>query len=1024
MAASSATSQAANPPAPYSQAAQKAMNEGEKRWRRTCSKRIEDKDTGFLVKPMIEDSMVLNYKQRLTTVEELHQVGKTVEHVFTENRRARQKAGENNGESQTLQDAEDEGDNMECGSGERDPTTTSLRKRKGTASGTEEDTQVEQPGKRAQEGSTTHETHGSQTPKLSQQQSRGEGSSPEGESMETSQEETPTASQSSARGVGQRPMRGRENRTGEEIKQAEEDQGEDQGDEGGCTAGRYILSCDAAVRGAKYVARFASPAGAGACVAAGDTTRLHEETGALSAAAVAPWSGAARANISVADLDPADGVATIVAGSQAGVVVAEALVLGALCSAPAAFVSGGISPSAGALNSAPALFAGGGRGPFAVAGPLPDLGRADAGSIAVGVVVDECPAADCDERAAVLGADDGVTASEIHEVPCHQLEVVVGAVRSPHRVPLLACGFCGSGGGPIRSRVCVSAGGSVWSSVWGVSEEGPVWSPVWSAAADTFTSDTGWFIAGMMPTLVDPSFVHDRKSAFTSQVQSIGMGGNIHLELAIILKDFERRWTIPLSLSSPQKRSQLGFPRSKGTPLTNSRHSTPRHLLSWRSMAATTQRSDTLRGRADGDDSDAATVDMKSPLKDLKMEKGEGERLAQVERRMLERALAHRGSPTAAEELRHVLGSQARLQSPRAQDEESDEKPVGGKGSGWTAARLRQERKERGSRTQDVSNAARAGAVGAGSKIQRGPNPPGRGTGDDYPRGAALERSGRPIAARGTWGMRFAAARSESAESDTLTRTSNREIDPGMVSSDQEMAGGALLTGRRRGGFTLHRMVDTDVEDHEKTDSGNQASTSEEGKGNLFGRLDHFMSAKKLEAQSLFLQYDKDKDGLLDSSEIREMILHIAGRINRTEMQYFKVMIGDDAGDTASFEDLLKKVSECAKAEEASLKRALGLRTRLSELGEAFKAAVTGSRERAQDLFNTFDHNRKGFLDPENIDALAKELMPAISLESRRLLQTGLLLTAGSSSLKQKVTGLRFPELLRKLRFVEERARS
>ncbi|GBG87487.1 hypothetical protein CBR_g45546 [Chara braunii] len=53
---------------------------------------MEEKDVGYLTKPMIDDSILLDDKQHLQTMSELHKLGQTAELAFLENRREREEA--------------------------------------------------------------------------------------------------------------------------------------------------------------------------------------------------------------------------------------------------------------------------------------------------------------------------------------------------------------------------------------------------------------------------------------------------------------------------------------------------------------------------------------------------------------------------------------------------------------------------------------------------------------------------------------------------------------------------------------------------------------------------------------------------------------------------------------------------------------------------------------------------------------------------------------------------------------------
>ncbi|GBG64640.1 hypothetical protein CBR_g45694 [Chara braunii] len=109
------------------------------RWRHTGVKRMEDKETGFLIRPMLEEEVMQDVEQRLKLMSELHEVGKNAELAFLENAEARsQQQGQIRGKEERSREMEKgEGDNMDCEQGgkagtERGSTST---KRKGEARG-------------------------------------------------------------------------------------------------------------------------------------------------------------------------------------------------------------------------------------------------------------------------------------------------------------------------------------------------------------------------------------------------------------------------------------------------------------------------------------------------------------------------------------------------------------------------------------------------------------------------------------------------------------------------------------------------------------------------------------------------------------------------------------------------------------------------------------------------------------------------------------------------------------------------
>ncbi|GBG81205.1 hypothetical protein CBR_g31877 [Chara braunii] len=120
------------------------------RWRHTGAKRMEDKETGYFVKPILDDPVMQDVEQRLKLVRELHEVGRNAEFAFLENVEARAQQQEQiRGNEEGSKDMEEgRGDNMEYEDGGRSETEgrDTATKRKGDSRGEE--------GSGTQEGSS------------------------------------------------------------------------------------------------------------------------------------------------------------------------------------------------------------------------------------------------------------------------------------------------------------------------------------------------------------------------------------------------------------------------------------------------------------------------------------------------------------------------------------------------------------------------------------------------------------------------------------------------------------------------------------------------------------------------------------------------------------------------------------------------------------------------------------------------------------------------------------------------------
>ncbi|GBG69673.1 hypothetical protein CBR_g4504 [Chara braunii] len=86
-------------------------------WREVGPKTMDDKDTGYLVRPMVDEGMVRDEQQRKKTMAELNKVGQQTEIAFLENLNARHRAGKEGKEEEGEEQLQ--GEHMELGQVER-----------------------------------------------------------------------------------------------------------------------------------------------------------------------------------------------------------------------------------------------------------------------------------------------------------------------------------------------------------------------------------------------------------------------------------------------------------------------------------------------------------------------------------------------------------------------------------------------------------------------------------------------------------------------------------------------------------------------------------------------------------------------------------------------------------------------------------------------------------------------------------------------------------------------------------------
>ncbi|GBG70297.1 hypothetical protein CBR_g6425 [Chara braunii] len=177
------------------------------RWRHTGAKRMEDKETGFIVKPMLDDAVMQDVEQRLKLMGELHEVGKNAELAFLENAEARaQQQGQARGREEGSKEMEEgKGDNMDCEEGGRGGTEggSTSTKRKGES--------------RGEDGFSTQE-RGSQQGKRRQKTQSGEGATTGEEEAggKTSKESSGSSGKESEADTGSHGAASKGSRAGEE----------------------------------------------------------------------------------------------------------------------------------------------------------------------------------------------------------------------------------------------------------------------------------------------------------------------------------------------------------------------------------------------------------------------------------------------------------------------------------------------------------------------------------------------------------------------------------------------------------------------------------------------------------------------------------------------------------------------------------------------------------------------------------------------------------------------------------------
>ncbi|GBG64218.1 hypothetical protein CBR_g40918 [Chara braunii] len=109
------------------------------RWQHTGAKRMEDKETGYIVKSILDDAVMQDAEPRLKLMKELHEVGRNAELAFLENAEARAQQQEQiRGHEEGSKDLEEgKGDNMDYEDGGRSGTEggSTSTKRKGDSRG-------------------------------------------------------------------------------------------------------------------------------------------------------------------------------------------------------------------------------------------------------------------------------------------------------------------------------------------------------------------------------------------------------------------------------------------------------------------------------------------------------------------------------------------------------------------------------------------------------------------------------------------------------------------------------------------------------------------------------------------------------------------------------------------------------------------------------------------------------------------------------------------------------------------------
>eukprot|EP00899_Mesostigma_viride_P027765 jgi/Mesvir1/8173/Mv12477-RA.1 len=144
----------------------------------------------------------------------------------------------------------------------------------------------------------------------------------------------------------------------------------------------------------------------------------------------------------------------------------------------------------------------------------------------------------------------------------------------------------------------------------------------------------------------------------------------------------------------------------------------------------------------------------------------------------------------------------------------------------------------------------------------------------------------------------------------------------------------------------------------------------------IFTLLNDYCHQNKVRLLELFREYDKDRSGGLEPTELRKMVKLLLPNATQKQLRYLQVILDANGDGVISYKEFVRLVHDC---------KATGLRVYAQENVEGADVMKRLSTEvklnegRARAVFKQFDIDHDGQLDKAEQLKMVKRLLPALT---------------------------------------------
>lgn len=152
----------------------------------------------------------------------------------------------------------------------------------------------------------------------------------------------------------------------------------------------------------------------------------------------------------------------------------------------------------------------------------------------------------------------------------------------------------------------------------------------------------------------------------------------------------------------------------------------------------------------------------------------------------------------------------------------------------------------------------------------------------------------------------------------------------------------------------------------------------------LFSRLDSHLQTYRVKFQQLFNEFDADRNGYLDAREFNTFIRRLMPETRPADVAYYASMIDANGDGAITAQEFLSAAADCMHAAQAITDYAQN-----PEVVAALDTAcqrVLANPQRIRQLFNEVDMNRSGSLEPVELAAFFRRVVPELQAQHMRYL--------------------------------------